>query len=553
MKGLIKHSTALFLILMTLAPVRAEELKPFTPARDMKGTWAMQENPALPDVLILGDSISIGYTRAVRSLLAGKANVFRPMNPSGKNPENCGDTPMGIKGLDKWLGSTRWDVIHFNWGLWDLCYRNPKAKTQGNRDKVNGKLSVNPEQYEQNLETIVTRLKATGAKLVWASTTVVPEGEAGRIVGDDVKYNMTAARVMQRHGIPTDDLHRLTADFAGKLSVGPHDVHFTVKGYQRLANQVADEISRLLEARTLTTSYSPAEGIGEEPGVMRRDPSDIIKAGDLYHIWYTKGKYSNGYDATIFHATSPDGHVWTETGEALSRGPAGSWDEQSVFTPNILVAENRVWLFYTAVPKPFTNGDRNTPPTMTAIGLATADSPDGPWTKLPGNPIMTPSPNHQDFDSLRVDDSCLIARNGKYWLYYKGRQWDKSPAQTKLGVAIAEQPQGPYVKYSGNPLIQGNHEVLVWPQGKGVAAMIGTTGPKALTRTVQYAEDGLHFSKTHDILNVPSGAGAYRPEAFTDSGKGELIDWGVHIANGKEGSLPFLERFELKDTHSQEN
>ena len=93
-------------------------------------------------------------------------------------------------------------------------------------------------------------------------------------------------------------------------------------------------------------------------------------------------------------------------------------------------------------------------------------------------------------------------------------------------------------------MIPGNHEVLVWPQGKGVAAMIGTTGPKEITRSIMYAEDGLHFSKTHNILNVPTAAGAYRPEAFTDSGTGEQIQWGVHIGK-QRGSLPFIQRFDL--------
>ncbi len=116
--------------------------------------------------------------------------------------------------------------------------------------------------------------------------------------------------------------------------------------------------------------------------------------------------------------------------------------------------------------------------------------------------------------------------------------------QTKLGVAVADRPQGPYVKQEGNPVIPGNHEVLVWPQGKGVAAMIGTTGPKEITRSIMYAEDGLHFSKTHCILNVPTAGGAYRPEAFTDSGTGKRIEWGVHIGNQK-GSLPFIQRFNL--------
>ncbi len=295
---------------------------------------------------------------------------------------------------------------------------------------------------------------------------------------------------------------------------------------------------------TIKVTYSAVESIGAEEGVMRRDPSDIIKTGDLYYVWYSKGHQPHGYDATIWYATSPDGHAWTEKGEALARGSVGSWDEQSVFTPNILVAQGRYWLFYTAVPKPFINQGPEI--TKTAIGLAVADSPDGPWERLPGNPILQTSEDHQAFDSLRVDDACLIVRKAKYWLYYKGRQWNKGPGQTKMGVAIADEPQGPYVKHPGNPIIQGNHEVLVWPQGQGVAAMIGTTGPKTLTRSLQYAEDGLHFSKTHNVIDVPQAAGAYRGEAFTDSGKGERVQWGVHIGKRK-GFLPFLERFELQE------
>ena len=186
---------------MLAAPPEKQKQQPYTPAADLKGRWAFKADPALPNVLILGDSISIAYTLPVREKLRGKANVFRPMRPD-KQPDNCGDTPLGLAKLDQWLGDTRWDVIHFNWGLWDLCYRHPESKEQGNRDKVNGKVSTPPEDYERNLEKLVARLKATGATLVWASTTVVPDGEAGRFVGDDVKYNAIAARVMERHQIP---------------------------------------------------------------------------------------------------------------------------------------------------------------------------------------------------------------------------------------------------------------------------------------------------------------------------------------------------------------
>jgi lysophospholipase L1-like esterase len=220
--------------------------EPYTPAADKKGAWHVEEDPALPNVLILGDSISIGYTLPVRERLNGSANVFRPMRADGKGPDNCGDTTMGLAHLEKWLGDRKWDVIHFNWGLWDLCYRHPDSKEQGKRDKVNGKLSTPPKLYEQNLEQLVTRLKATGARLVWASTTLVPEGEVGRFPGDDAIYNAIAKRVMNRHRIPVNDLHATSKGFPPDWFVGPGDVHFTSKGSAKLADQVAAEISALL-------------------------------------------------------------------------------------------------------------------------------------------------------------------------------------------------------------------------------------------------------------------------------------------------------------------
>lgn len=286
--------------------------------------------------------------------------------------------------------------------------------------------------------------------------------------------------------------------------------------------------------------FGPAQGLGPEQGVMRRDPSDVIKVGGLYYVWYSRGPQANGYNATVWYATSHDGHQWKERGEALARGPKGSWDEQSVFTPNILIARNKYWLFYTAVPKPFFNSGPNI--TKTAIGIAVADSPDGPWQKLDENPILSASNDPQQFDSMRVDDACLIVRSGKYWLYFKGRQWDNTPGKTQMGVAIADRPQGPYLKYHGNPVVHGGHEVLVWPYGAGVVAMINI-GPAGIARTLQYAEDGLHFAPWADLKRVPSAAGAYRPEAFNDNGRGGMISWGISIGK-KKGYFPFLERFD---------
>lgn len=240
-------SVVLALALFALV-ARAADDAPFTPAADVRGSWEFTVDPRLPNVLLIGDSISIGYTRAVRAKLQGQANVFRPMH--GKSPDNFGDTRVGLRKLDAALAAEKkWDVIHFNWGLWDLCYRNPQAKTQGNRDKKGGTLSVSPAEYERNLEQLVAKLEATGAKLIWADTTVVPENEVGRFVGDDEKYNAVAARVMGKHGIPTDDLFSLTKGFAGKYSLQPGDVHYTPEGYDRIAAHVAAAIEQALTRR----------------------------------------------------------------------------------------------------------------------------------------------------------------------------------------------------------------------------------------------------------------------------------------------------------------
>jgi lysophospholipase L1-like esterase len=196
----------------------------------------------LPKVLIIGDSISIGYTPFVKRQLKDEATVSR-------NPGNAAHTGTGLEKIDAWLGDTRWDLIHFNWGLHDLCYRNPAAKQQGNRDKVNGTITTTPEQYEKNLDQLVTRLAKTGATLVWASTTLVPEGEPGRIAGDDKKYNEVAARVMKKHGVATDDLHALSATFTITHFVEKGDVHYLPAGYQKLGTQVAASIRTALKAR----------------------------------------------------------------------------------------------------------------------------------------------------------------------------------------------------------------------------------------------------------------------------------------------------------------
>lgn len=210
--------------------------------------WLPTVDPKLPNVLLIGDSISIGYTMDVRELLKGEANVFRPCTPDGTKVVNCSDTSTGLDKLAEWLGDKKWAVIHFNWGLHDLKYMAPgEGKRKTVLDKAKGKQVRPVEEYAKNLDEIVTRLKATGAKLIFATTTLVPEGEPGRVAGDDVKYNAAALDVMKRQGVAIDDLHAITKGFAPEMFSKPGNVHYSEAGSKRLAEQVAGAIRGALK------------------------------------------------------------------------------------------------------------------------------------------------------------------------------------------------------------------------------------------------------------------------------------------------------------------
>ncbi|NQT15267.1 MAG: SGNH/GDSL hydrolase family protein [Planctomycetes bacterium] len=175
----------------------------------------VEDDPKLPRVLLIGDSVSRGYTLAVRHALAGKVNLHRA-------PANCGSTAAGIKKLDVWLGDGRWDVIHFNFGLHDL--------------------HTKPADYEERLEQIVSRLEKTGAKLIWAQTTPVPEvPEKKWNPSDPIRLNELAGREMKRRHVAVNDLHAWIQPTLSEHQ-NPKDIHFNAAGYERLAQGVAQAI-----------------------------------------------------------------------------------------------------------------------------------------------------------------------------------------------------------------------------------------------------------------------------------------------------------------------
>lgn len=225
------------------ANARQQKAKPKPRQRQRRPNPAMQpveDDPSLPRVLLIGDSISIGYTVPVRNLLAGKANVHRPLT-------NCGPSINGLRELDVWLGDGKWDVIHFNFGLHDLKYMGPNGENLYDPEKGHPQVPI--KDYELNLNSIARRLKKTGAVVIWRNTTPVPPGSKGRVVGDSKKYNEVAAKVMKKHGIPTHDMYSFSMEHMSEIMLKAN-VHFTREGSQKLAETVVKQIMGGLKSKT---------------------------------------------------------------------------------------------------------------------------------------------------------------------------------------------------------------------------------------------------------------------------------------------------------------
>jgi hypothetical protein len=195
----------------------------------------------LPKVLIMGDSISIGYTPHVVENLKSVAEVKR-------HKGNAGPTIRGVARIEEWLGKGKWDLIHFNWGLWDMYGWEYH------------KVDRSPEAYGKRLESLVGRLKKTGAKLIWATTTpACPANETTmerrfkqkvRISSElEYKYLEAALTVMNKHGVKVNDLHAFIKPRWNKYAIADNNVHFTKLGSQKLGEQVAKAIQSVLSAK----------------------------------------------------------------------------------------------------------------------------------------------------------------------------------------------------------------------------------------------------------------------------------------------------------------
>jgi acyl-CoA thioesterase-1 len=200
----------------------------------------IEDEPGLPRVLLIGDSISIYYTQPARRMLKGKANLHHIT-------VNGGDTDFGVKNIASWLGAGKWDVIQFNWGLHDIVI------------KPNGEHEVSLERYKTNLRELVRVLKQSNATLIWATTTPVPpiiKAGPTRSDADVITYNSAALAIMQSENIRLNDLYGLVLPRLNELQ-RPQNVHFTMEGSEVLAQRVAQVIEDALAAKHRSSSSRP--------------------------------------------------------------------------------------------------------------------------------------------------------------------------------------------------------------------------------------------------------------------------------------------------------
>lgn len=362
------------------------------------------------------------------------------------------------------------------------------------------------------------------------------------------------------------------------------DEYQRYKGNKKPALKAAKESVKFKQP---VIRYEPITGIGPEAGMLRRDPSDIIKVRGLYYVWYTKvlessSGYPEGFNGTVWYATSRDGINWTEQGEALGRGAPDKFDAFGVFTPNILYAPTtkKYYLYYTGVR--VENGERwDFKKFSGSIGVAVADAPDGGsqgWRRSNnGDPVINPRLNEKGvFDGWHTDDTVMFFREAKYWLYYKGHSLDNQlagtdllPGCTPMGVAVSERPDGDFkrmrFKVAQEFLVQPGHELLLWPYDKGILSLpTGHYRPKHPDDfCLHYSLDGMNFAAVSPEtptarqgqksgLRAP---GLYRPDLTKPGKSPKRPVWGLSMTGyGRNSGLQrFVLEFDEQNTGKGRN
>ena len=291
--------------------------------------------------------------------------------------------------------------------------------------------------------------------------------------------------------------------------------------------------------------YSRLEGLSQGPEVSRRDPTKVLRIDGVYHVWYTRRATDSppvprdqatdtipatDWDlADIWHATSRDGFTWKEQGLAVHRPPKPGIGWRSICTPDVLIWKARYYLYFQA----YSDVCVGTIPCP--VRVASAASVDGPWTLHDEIPIA-PGPEGS-WDNIKINDPYLLVHRGRIHLYYKGAPIERGDdvVLRMQGVAMCDNPLGPFEKSPVNPVLNSGHETGFFPWKEGVAAIVSLDGPEK--NTIQWSPDGENFELMSIIQVPPVAPGPCVPDAFADNGDGRGVTWGLcHINPDGGGS-----------------
>ena len=188
------------------------------------------------DLVLIGDSIRVGYQATVRERLA-RADIWSP-------EANGGDSANVLAHLDEWVTDHSPQVVHLNCGLHDI-----KKPFDG------GRAQVGLDEYRRHVGEIFARILDTDTRLVWATTTPVDEDLHHRNKGFDRfttdvdAYNSVALELAAALEVAVNDLHAVI-DGAGRTRLLREDgVHFTDEGSHLLGEAVAEFVGPLMARR----------------------------------------------------------------------------------------------------------------------------------------------------------------------------------------------------------------------------------------------------------------------------------------------------------------
>ena len=189
----------------------------------------------MKNIILIGDSIRMGYQETVKEQLADIAEVWAP-------EENGGTSTNIIAHLDEWVISKSPDIIHINCGLHDL-------RKDFNADKTRTTLP----KYIDNLQTILTRLQTeTDATIIWVQTTPVNEElhhknkGFDRFEADVDIYNAAAAEISNELNISINDMFSVVQTIGRDNILLDDGVHFTPEGYVLMGKKVAEYIRKIM-------------------------------------------------------------------------------------------------------------------------------------------------------------------------------------------------------------------------------------------------------------------------------------------------------------------